>query len=93
MSTTPLILPCPHCEDGTRWVSRYGGNDPDVWATQCPECDGAGQDTIQCYYNSCTALATQALQFPNPRSPDVTEYYCPAHALEVAAEASPDTSC
>ena len=35
-------LPCPDCEDGTRWVSRYGGNDPDVWARQCESCDGDG---------------------------------------------------
>jgi len=35
-------LPCPHCEDGTQWRSRYGGNDPDVWAVTCEECSGTG---------------------------------------------------
>ena len=35
-------LQCPDCEDGTRWVSRHGGNDPDVWAVECESCNGSG---------------------------------------------------
>jgi len=35
-------IPCPHCEDGLRWVSRYGGNDPDVWSVECEDCEGTG---------------------------------------------------
>lgn len=31
--------PCPTCEgEGKVWRSRWGGNDPDVWAEPCPEC-------------------------------------------------------
>ena len=35
-------ISCPHCEDGTVWKSRYGGNDPNVWAVECDECEGSG---------------------------------------------------
>jgi len=35
------LLPCQHCDDGLHWTSRYGGNDPDVWADgPCHHCDG-----------------------------------------------------
>lgn len=33
---------CPDCEEGTIWKSRRGGNDPDVWPTTCPTCEGCG---------------------------------------------------
>jgi excinuclease UvrABC ATPase subunit len=33
---------CPLCEDGKVWASKYGGNDPDVWAVKCEACDGTG---------------------------------------------------
>lgn len=34
---------CPRCHgEGKIWLSRYGGNDPDVWPNTCPVCDGAG---------------------------------------------------
>jgi hypothetical protein len=43
------ITECPDCEDGTRWTSRYGGNDPDVWRTgPCETCDGTGQVEVCC---------------------------------------------
>ena len=45
----PLTKECPDCEDGTRWTSRYGGNDPDVWpAGPCETCDGTGILTLYC---------------------------------------------
>lgn len=46
--TTPLTAICPHCEDGTRWVSRRGGNDPDVSPEYCEACDGEGEVTLCC---------------------------------------------
>lgn len=48
---------CPHCEDGTRWVSRHGGNDPDVWPVPCEECDGAGN--VRCDEPGCPEIATR----------------------------------
>lgn len=34
---------CPRCHgEGKIWVSRYGGNDPDVWPNVCPDCQGTG---------------------------------------------------
>lgn len=40
-------IECPHCEEGTVWKSRYGGLDPNVWATRCEECDGTGKIEIE----------------------------------------------
>jgi len=37
-----IDVECRHCEEGKIWRSRYGGNDPDVWAERCPYCDGTG---------------------------------------------------
>ena len=39
-------IECPHCEDGTIWKSKHGGNDPDVWAVKCEACDGTGVITV-----------------------------------------------
>jgi len=48
MSDNLRPIPCEHCEDGRRWVSRYGGNDPDVWdAGPCPVCSGTGEEWIE----------------------------------------------
>jgi hypothetical protein len=44
----PLTEPCSECEDGTIWRSKYGGNDPDVWAVKCGVCDGTGELTLDC---------------------------------------------
>jgi DnaJ-class molecular chaperone len=34
---------CPRCHgEGKVWASRWGGNDPDVWAVKCEVCDGTG---------------------------------------------------
>jgi hypothetical protein len=45
----PLTVECEHCEDGIRWTSRYGGNDPDVWPVgRCETCDGTGQVELRC---------------------------------------------
>jgi hypothetical protein len=35
---------CERCGgEGKLYTSKYGGNDPDVWATgECPACDGTG---------------------------------------------------
>lgn len=40
------ILTCTKCQgEGKLYSSRYGGNDPDVWATgTCPVCDGSGNE-------------------------------------------------
>ncbi len=35
-------IECPDCEEGKVWASRWGGNDPDVWAVPCKRCDGTG---------------------------------------------------
>jgi hypothetical protein len=46
---TPLTVECEHCEDGIRWTSRYGGNDPDVWRVgPCETCDGTGRAEVVC---------------------------------------------
>lgn len=37
-----LMEECPDCEGGRQWFSRWGGNDPDVWAVKCKRCDGHG---------------------------------------------------
>lgn len=43
-TVSPTGYPCPYCEDGIRWTSRYGGNDPDVWPVgPCDMCDGTGE--------------------------------------------------
>ena len=45
----PLTIACDRCEDGTRWTSRFGGNDPDVWPVgRCETCDGTGLRTLCC---------------------------------------------
>jgi len=49
---TPAAIssePCPnpYCEDGKVWTSRYGGNDPDVWAVPCERCEGTGKIEIE----------------------------------------------
>lgn len=36
-------LECPDCESGRRWVSKHGGNDPDVRDVRCERCDGSGK--------------------------------------------------
>lgn len=77
--STPLVLPCPHCEDGTRWVSRYGGNDPDTWATKCLECDGTGNQEFLCDYQLCPEPATEEIN---------NEYFCAIHGAIVRAEAA-----
>jgi hypothetical protein len=45
----PLTIVCDRCEEGTRWTSRYGGNDPDVWPVGlCEACDGTGTRELCC---------------------------------------------
>lgn len=42
---TPILTnrECSRCDgEGKIWVSRHGGNDPDVCGKKCPGCDGAG---------------------------------------------------
>jgi hypothetical protein len=38
----PVTVLCEACGgEGRRFISRYGGNDPDVWdAGPCPMCEG-----------------------------------------------------
>lgn len=45
----PLTTPCPDCDDGLRYVSRHGGNDPDVRVEgPCHTCNGAEVVTLCC---------------------------------------------
>ena len=46
-----MKITCDACEDGTVWVSRHGGNDPDVYATACFFCRGLGK--VKVYCESC----------------------------------------
>jgi len=41
------IEDCPHCEDGKFWTSKYGGNDPDVWAIPCEHCEATGKVEVK----------------------------------------------
>jgi len=41
------IEDCPHCEDGKFWTSKYGGNDPDVWAIPCEHCEATGKVEVE----------------------------------------------
>ena len=43
-----LLILCPHCEEGTRYVSRRGGNDPNVSPEFCETCDGEGEVALCC---------------------------------------------
>lgn len=74
---------CNDCEDGTRWRSRYGGNDPNVWPTRCDACDGAGEVVRYCEGWLCHRPATMLVAFPDGAS----EPYCDACAVEMRAEA------
>lgn len=44
-----MRLLCQKCGgEGQLYTSRYGGNDPDVWATgKCPVCDGSGYQVCE----------------------------------------------
>lgn len=49
MITNPFLVQCPHCEDGICYISRYGGNDPDVWRVGlCETCEGSGGVPLRC---------------------------------------------
>ena len=74
---------CDDCEDGTRWVSRHGGLDPDVWPVRCDACDGAGEVVRECEGWLCHRPATVLVAFPDGAS----EPYCDACAVEMRAEA------
>jgi hypothetical protein len=52
-----LPTPCPDCEDGLVWRSKYGGNDPDVWAVTCDRCHGDGEIPLHC--EGCREDATE----------------------------------
>jgi len=43
------ILACTKCGgEGQRYASRYGGNDPDVWAVgKCDVCEGSGNQICE----------------------------------------------
>jgi hypothetical protein len=64
-------LVCEHCEEGTVWRSRHGGNDPDVWnGGRCEECDGEGSKL--CDARHCGETATTIS--------DDGEAFCDGHA-------------
>lgn len=45
--------------EGRILMSRYGGNDPDVWdAGPCEDCDGTGQIAMMCEHIGCERAAT-----------------------------------
>ncbi len=52
---------CQECEDGVRWKSKYGGNDPDVWPVRCERCDGTGEIEVFCDGWKCHELAVARL--------------------------------
>lgn len=63
------VTHCPECGgEGGQWNGRgRGGNDPDSWLIDCPECEGAGiQPCPVCGYQyitpgvDCPACATVA---------------------------------
>lgn len=47
------MLYCQKCHgEGQLYTSRYGGNDPDVWATgECDVCEGSGH--ARCDQRGC----------------------------------------
>ena len=57
--THPLTVDCPHCDAGTVWRNKFGGNDPDVWATRCEYCDGTGIKQLWCEGWKCHAEAVE----------------------------------
>jgi hypothetical protein len=72
-----LTIDCPHCEDGVGFKSRHGGNDPDVWAVRCEECDGTGEVVVSC--ECCREAASERFD---------GLMLCAAHAAEQRAEAA-----
>lgn len=64
-----MKIACEACEDGTVWVSRHGGNDPDVWATECADCCGRG--TVTAYCENCDRDARIAYVWDGKR-----HYWC-----------------
>ena len=64
-----MKIACEACEDGTVWASRYGGNDPDVWATECADCCGRG--TVTAYCENCDRDARIAYVWDGKR-----HYWC-----------------
>jgi hypothetical protein len=79
----PLTRICNACEAGTRWVSRHGGLDPDVWPVRCDACDGTGTLVRECEGWLCHRPATMLVAFPDGAS----EPYCDTCAVEMRAEA------
>jgi hypothetical protein len=75
----PLTIICTSCAgEGSIFISRYGGNDPDVWdAGPCELCDATGHTFLCC--DCC----------PNP---EATEWFqslalCATCAAEQKADA------
>lgn len=79
---TTRSFPCPDCEDGIRWTSRYGGNDPDTYpAGKCETCGGDG--LARC--SDCSDVARHAWIMTGPGQ--TTALLCDAHHAEwLAAE-------
>jgi len=78
LTQSPLTITCPDCEDGIRWTSCYGGNDPDVWRVgTCETCDGEGVVPLCC--DGC----------PNPEAVEWFQGYklCARCAAEQKADA------
>lgn len=45
----PFLLPCPHCEDGTIWRARRGGNSPNTRLIgPCDTCEATGAVPLSC---------------------------------------------
>ena len=78
-----LFRVCEACEDGIKYKSRYGGNDPDTWPTRCDACDGEGTLVRYCEGWLCQKAAAVLITFPCGAS----EPYCDACAVEMRAEA------
>jgi hypothetical protein len=82
LSSGALFRECPHCEDGIKYTSRNGGNDPDVWSTgACETCDGTGTLPLKCEGFRCDADAVGTFDDAN---------WCPKCLAEQRADAIAD---
>lgn len=87
MPEPSLTIQCQECEDGTRYTSRYGGSDPDVYPVParfsfprgwCEACESTGSLTLKCEDWRCDADAVEMVD---------DAPWCRVHADEQTADA------
>lgn len=86
MNALTLTRECPDCEEGRRYVSKWGGNDPDVWTVRCDRCDGTGELMLWCEGWKCHEPATELVRDGTSHDP-----YCAHCAALIRAEISEET--